>query len=617
VSLAAINVLLVEDNPGDARLLRESLADVDASGFQVRHVSRLDEGLVRLAEGAVDVVLLDLSLPDSRGLDTVRRVHALAPDTPIVVLTGTNDESQAVRAVQEGAQDYLVKGLVDGNLLARSMRYAIERHRILGELEHSRRQEHYVATHDLLTRLPNRTLFHETLERSLAEGRRHGTHVAVLFLDLDRFKLANDTFGHAMGDRLLQLVADRLRACVRETDSVARLGGDEFTIVLNNIRETDAIGRLAQKLVTVLSRPFNVDGFEFFLTASIGISVFPGDGSDVDTLVRAADTAMYRAKAGGKNRYEFYLPQMNERMLERMELEQHLRAALDREEFVLHYQPELDLRTGAIIGMEALLRWNHPRLGLLPPSRFIPLAEETGLIVPIGEWVLRTACAQNKRWLDQGLPEMNVAVNISARQFQNQDPLAAVQRALADTGLEPHLLELELTESVLMQDLGHADQALADLKRLGTQISIDDFGTGYSSLAYLTRFPLEKLKIDRMFIQTITMDRQDRALASAIIALARSLDLKPLAEGVETAEQLNTLRSLDCESIQGFFFSRPLNAAAATRLLTSRQDRTINRRLGIGRHEPPQPGLGGVIVPGHYAPAGVELLELPVPSRLG
>jgi len=597
---------LIEDNPGDARLLRESLAEVDRHAFEVDHAARLEDGLQRLSEGRPDVVLLDLSLPDSQGLDTVRRLHALAPELPIVVLTGTNDEDQAVRAVQEGAQDYLVKGHADGHLLARSMRYAIERHRILGELECSRRQEHYTATHDLLTHLPNRSHFHQDLARSLAEARRHGSRVGVLFLDLDRFKLANDTFGHAMGDRLLQLVAERLRGCVRETDNVARLGGDEFTLVLKNIRKTDTIARVAQKILAALARPFNVDGFEFFLTASIGVSVFPADGSDVDTLLRSADTAMYRAKAGGKNRYEFYRSEMNDRMLERMELEQNLRGALEREQFVLHYQPEVDIRSGAIIGMEALIRWNHPRLGLLPPSRFIPLAEETGLIVPIGEWVLRTACAQNRAWLDRGLNPLSVAVNISARQFQNQDPVAAVRRALDDTDLDPALLELELTESVLMQDLSHADQALADLRRLGAQISIDDFGTGYSSLAYLTRFPLEKLKIDRMFIQTITMDHQDRALAAAIVALARSLNLKPLAEGVETAAQLNTLRALECDRIQGFVFSRPLSGPAATRLLASRQERSAGSAFGFAAPVPAAPP--DLILPGHpLRPAALEL----------
>lgn len=597
MNLQPIRILLVEDNPGDARLLRESLREVEDAQFELAHVDRLDAAFQHLLTAEADVVLLDLSLPDSTGIDTIRRLHLHAPQLPIVVLTGMKDENQGVRAVQEGAQDYLVKGFADGNLLRRAMRYAIERHRILGELESARRQEHFVATHDLLTRLPNRQLFHDRLGQALAEARRHGSRAAVLFIDLDRFKFTNDTFGHAVGDRLLQAVAERLRGCVRETDVAARLGGDEFTVILNNVAREEDVSGVAQKVLDQLSEPFEVDGNEFFITASIGISMYPCDGGDTEALVKNADTAMYRAKSTGKNRFQFYLPEMNERALERMDLERSLRTALDRDEFVLYYQPQVDIRTGCIVGMEALIRWEHPRLGLLTPGRFVGLAEETGLIVPIGDWVLRTACAQVREWLDQGLPQIPVAVNISARQFQHHDPVAAVRRALEETRLDPEFLELELTESVLMNDATMAAESLLALKRLGTRISIDDFGTGYSSLAYLTRFPLEKLKIDRAFIQTITLDRQDRAVTSAIIALAHSLDLKPVAEGVETVEQLNTLRALNCDRIQGYFFSKPLTPSAATRLLVSRQERSGASRIALQAKPAGGPLGAGVPLP--------------------
>lgn len=571
MDLQPIRILLVEDNPGDARLLQEYLLDEGRFSFDICHVDRLGRALERLTEDEYDVMLLDLTLPDSMGLDTVRTAHASAPGIPIVILTGFDDETQAIRAVQEGAQDYLVKAHVDGNLLGRSLRYAIERHRMMSELERARKLEHYVATHDMLTDLPNRQLFHDRLDEALANARRTRSRVALLFLDLDRFKLTNDTLGHAAGDRLLQSVAERLAQCIRTSDTVARLGGDEFTAILPGIQRSQDVARVANKILDALARPFVLDGIELYITTSIGISMFPTDGVDSETLLKNADIAMYRAKANGRNNFQFYTPAMNEKALERMELEYSLRQAADREEFVLHYQPQVDVTTGRIVGMEALLRWKHPTLGMLMPSEFIPLAEETGLIVPIGEWVLRTACAQGREWLDQGLPEVGIAVNFSARQFQRQNPVKTVTRVLSETGLPPDLLELELTESAVMRDAEAASATLRQLKQLGIHLSLDDFGTGYSSLSHLKRFPLEKLKIDKLFIGSLTVDPNDRAITSAIIAMAHSLQLEPIAEGVETLAQLDALRNLKCEKMQGFLFSGAVTAAAAGKLLV-RQD---------------------------------------------
>lgn len=613
MSSQPIRILLVEDNPGDVRLFREYLAEEGSAAFEIEQVDRLQSALSRLTAGEYDVMLLDLSLPDSHGLDTVRTVHTAAPNVPIVVLTGHDDERQAVRSVQEGAQDYLVKGRVDGNLLARSMRYAIERHRMLTELAQARKVEHYIATHDVLTDLPNRQLFQERLDYALTEARRNRHRVALLFLDLDRFKLTNDTLGHAAGDRLLQSVAERLAGCIRSTDTAARLGGDEFTVIIPAVQRSQDVARIANKILDALSRPFDQEGIELFITASIGISVFPSDGLDTETLLKNADIAMYRAKANGRNNFQFYTPSMNAKALERMELEYSLRQALDRGEFVLHYQPQVDVRSNHIIGMEALLRWKHPSLGMLMPSEFVPLAEETGLIVPIGDWVLRTACSQVRQWLDRGLPAVSVAVNFSARQFQRQSPVKTVTRVLSDTGLDPQFLELELTESVVMRDAEAASATLRQLKQIGIHLSIDDFGTGYSSLAHLKRFPLEKLKIDKLFVHSLNEDPSDRAITSAIIAMAHSLQLMPVAEGVETLSQLEALRILACDNMQGFLFSGAVTAAAAGRLLESK---TVGRRplitSGFGHHD-----AGSIAHTGEEkGSAGVEVASFSVREKV-
>ena len=428
-------------------------------------------------------------------------------------------------------------------------------------------QLRFIATHDSLTDLPNRSLFNERLRHALHQGTRYTRGIAVMFIDMDRFKVVNDSLGHSAGDRLLQDSAKRLAECLRESDTVARLGGDEFVVMIENFTAPKDAIAVAQKVLASLAKPFFVDGQEFLMSASIGISTFPDDGKDAETLLKNADIAMYRAKDQGRNNYQFYSAQMNKHTFERLAMESSLRRAVERNEFQLHYQPKLDLRTGAIAGVEALVRWQHPDWGMVSPAQFIPLAEETGLIVQIGEWVLRAACEQNKRWRDQGIPPLRVAVNLSARQFAQKTLLSDIAKTIAQSGLTPDCIELEITESLVMTNPEHATETLHKLKTMGISLSIDDFGTGYSSLAYLKRFPIDCIKIDRSFIKDIPAEADDMAITKGVIALGHSLRLKVVAEGVETKEQQDFLRSNDCDEMQGYLFSKPLPAEEVTALL--------------------------------------------------
>ncbi len=425
----------------------------------------------------------------------------------------------------------------------------------------------HLAHHDTLTGLPNRLLLNARMEHALVRAHRNHTLLAVLFLDLDHFKNINDTLGHPIGDLLLQEVAHRLNSCAREQDTVSRLGGDEFTILLEDLEDSRFASTVAQKVIVALDKKFMLHGHEVFVTCSVGISIFPNDGNDIATLLKNADSALYRAKEQGRNNYQYYTEELTTRAMERLKMENSLRYALQRNELVLHYQPQVDLYNGRIIGMEALLRWQHPEIGLISPNAFIPLAEETGLIIPIGEWVLRTACARLKAWIDEGLPKIRVGVNLSSRQFNQSNLDEVVAGILSDTGLPPDCLELELTERVIMQDAESTIAILHKLRALGVQFSIDDFGTGYSSLSYLKRFPIDRIKIDQSFVRDITTDAEDAAVSQAIISLAHSLNLKTVAEGVETAEQQEFLRSRQCDEIQGFHFSHPVPEQEMSRLL--------------------------------------------------
>jgi diguanylate cyclase (GGDEF)-like protein/PAS domain S-box-containing protein len=427
-------------------------------------------------------------------------------------------------------------------------------------------EEHiqFMANHDALTRLPNRTLLDDRIRQAIVTSRRKESRTAILLLDLDRFKLINDTLGHDIGDRVLEAVARRLTGTLRETETVARLGGDEFIILVPDIESIERVSMLAQKILNVVAEPHRIGDHELHVTPSIGISIFPEDGADAPTLLRGADTAMYHAKGVGRNNFQFFTSSMNYVVQERMAIENDLRRALEKGEFLLYYQPQVNCRTGAVMGMEALIRWQHPQRGLVAPDKFIPIAEETGLIVPIGEWVLREACRQAKAWHDMGHAGLRMGVNLSARQFQQPDLLQQIHQALEDSGLATSALELEITEGMLMEDPDAAAELLRKLATLGIRLAIDDFGTGYSSLAYLKRFPLHRLKIDKSFVRDISSDPNDAAIVSAVVGLADALNMEVIAEGVESVDQLRYLERNGCCEIQGYFFSRPQPASHFT-----------------------------------------------------
>jgi len=420
----------------------------------------------------------------------------------------------------------------------------------------------YLANYDSLTGLPNRALFRDRLRRAIARAQRQKNQIALLFIDLDRFKNINDSLGHHAGDQLLREVAKRLKKEARNNDTIARLGGDEFTIILEKINSRKDAIQVANKVLSLLEPPFQLDGHEVVISSSIGITIFPDDAQDMHTLLKNADTAMYRCKEKGRNNHQFYTPDMIDKAYEYLVLETDLRHALCRNEFVLHYQPQMDLHTQRVIGLEALLRWNHPERGLLYPDEFISFAEEMGLIIPIGEWVLQQACLQARHLIDEGLPPVRIAVNLSMRQFKQRNFVELVADTLKNTHLPAHLLELEITESFLAHNVEQATSVLCELNELGVQLSVDDFGTGYSSLSYLKQFPINTLKIDQSFVRNIAKDPEGAALTEAIIGLGKSLHLHVIAEGVETDEQVFFLRGHGCDRVQGFLFSRPLASEA-------------------------------------------------------
>ena len=692
-------LLLVEDNPGDARLLREMFNELGLHRTELTHVECMSDAEKHLSEHAVDIIVLDLGLPDAQGLGAVRRAHAAAPHVPLVVLTGLDDESLAAEALQEGAQDYLIKGQIDARGLLRALRYAIERKTmeealfvekeraqvtlncigdavictdILGNITflnliaekmtgwslqeaagrpmaavlrildaasrettpnpmemafgqdrtvhlpancillrrdgfeipiedsvapiHDREghatgavivfrdvstaqamvlQMTHSAQHDFLTGLPNRMLLNDRVSQAIALASRNMKKVAVLFVDLDGFKHINDSLGHPIGDKLLQSIAKRLVDCVRHSDTVSRQGGDEFVVLLSEVEQSEDAAISAGRMLHAVAEAHSIDLHDLHVTTSIGVSVYPDDGLNAETLVKNADTAMYQAKENGRQTYQFFKPAMNVRAVERQSIEESLRRALERQEFALHYQPKTNLSTGEITGAEALLRWTHPIRGPIFPAQFIPVAEDCGLILPIGKWVLREACKQARAWVDAGLPLTTMAVNISAMEFREGNFLEGVFAILKDTGLDPRSLELELTESVLMKRAESTESILKALRARGVQLAVDDFGTGYSSLSYLRRFPVNALKIDQSFVRQITTAPDDTKIVTAVISMGRSLNLRVVAEGVETQEELAFLRAHECDEAQGYYFSRAVLPQQFAKLLETGISETV------------------------------------------
>jgi diguanylate cyclase (GGDEF)-like protein len=688
----AIKVLLVEDNVNDALLVRRLFTKTAPGAYAVTHHTCMEHATLHVASETMDIVLLDLCLPDANGMEAVRLMLAAAPRTPVVVMTCQNDERLAAQALRAGAQDYLMKGDFEAPVMIRALRYAIARKAMEEELfrEQDRAQitlhaigdavicidntgaisflnraarvmtglamppgdasmgatlgltgadgkrvrlgpdcstavsdnkpmvaasadltsgdgrevpvEYTVsrvldrggaaigcvyvlrdmsetraltdklahqAQHDALTGLPNRMLLADRIKSAIAIAPRHEGKPGVLFLDLDGFKHVNDSLGHPIGDKLLQSVAGRLANCVRASDTVSRLGGDEFVVLLTEIAQPEDAAIAARRMLEAVGAPHQIDAHELHISTSIGVSLFPLDGADAETLIKNADTAMYQAKANGRKSYRFFEPEMNLRAVERRTIEEGLRRALERQEFVLHYQPQLDIATGKIHGAEALIRWDHPDHGNMPPNTFIPVAEDSGLIVPLGKWVLQEACRQVKAWSDAG-SRLRVAVNVSAIEFQNKQFMPGVFEILEETGLAPDTLELELTESVLMRRASNASDILKAFRAKGVRLALDDFGTGYSSLSYLTRFPVDTLKIDQSFIRQITATPSETAIVKAVLGMAQSLNLRVVAEGVETLGELAFLREHQCDEAQGYYFSRPLPAAAFEAFLQAR-----------------------------------------------
>jgi diguanylate cyclase (GGDEF)-like protein len=565
-----MQVVLIEDSPDYADLVTIMVSDALGPKVEVSHHQRVSEACAHLRETDAACALLDLSLPDAQGLEGLRRIQATAPSLPIVVLSGHDDERIALEALQEGAQDYLVKQHADGHLLGRAIRYAIERKRSELELAH-------FALHDQLTGLPNRTLFNDRLELALARSERRPSSVAVLFMDLDRFKVVNDSLGHSVGDDLLIEAASRLSGVVRPSDSVARFGGDEFMVLCEDLSGKDEAVSIAKRLEEAIARPFQIEGHEIFIRPSIGIAFARHPAEQPDVLIRDADQTMYKAKQRSSG-IELFDEEMHTDAVRRLETENELHRALERGELELVYQPQVHIPTGGIFAVEALLRWNHPERGLLEPAEFVPLAEETGLIVTIGEWVLDEACRQLARWTDEvpDASELVMSVNLSPRQLMHAPFVETVAATLARTGVDPSHLCLEVTESTVAGNPERVGGVLNALKRLGVSLSVDDFGTGYSSLTVLDRYPMDVLKIDRSFVERLGEGEERRAIFAASLRVAEALHLTAVAEGVEEPEQLQELEALGCEAAQGYYFARPASGRIVGDLLA--RDRVRIRR---------------------------------------
>lgn len=574
-----LRVLVADDDPTVGLLMQAAL---EVQGYVVTVVEDGTTALAVFCAEPADVVLLDVEMPGLTGYEVCEEIRrGWGADIPVVLVTGHDDVASIERAYQSGATDFMAKP-INWTLIGHRLRYILRAFRDAAERRRAEQHVRRLAYFDTLTGLPNRQSFHELLERELARAQRGGPGLAVLFLDLDGFKGINDSLGHGIGNLVLQWVADRLRTGLRTNDifgrqadagdaaedlNIARLGGDEFTVLLPCINQAEDALVVAHRIRELIGRPFVLENQEIVVTASIGIALFPNDAQDADNLLTHAETAMYAAKAEGRSNCQYYSASLTERAMARLELESALHRALEHREFHLVYQPQIDAVSGVIRGVEALIRWQHPEKGLISPLDFIPLAEEIGLILPIGAWVLQTACADAMRWQALGLPSIQMSVNISPIQFRDQALQDKILAALAATGLPATQLEIEITESTLMEDATRTLALMRSLRVQGIHIALDDFGTGYSSLQYLKQLPLTKLKIDRAFVRDMPDSKADEAIVRAVVSLAQTLGMCVTAEGVETGDQHAVLAELGCHIIQGFHFSKPVSFDAMAALL--------------------------------------------------
>ncbi|AGF77306.1 diguanylate cyclase (GGDEF) domain-containing protein [Desulfocapsa sulfexigens DSM 10523] len=570
-------ILIVDDDFGLRLLMRASL---EKDGFRV---AEAENGLVAVSvfeKLQPDAILLDVMMPKLDGFDTCKTVRKMTGGihTPILMVTGLEDLESIHRAFESGATDFITKP-INWPVLNYRVKYMLRASNAFFDVIDQRKQIEVLAFYDHLTGLANRTMFKDSLDTALIDSAAEESQLAVLFMDLDRFKIINDTLGHHVGDILLKNVAGRVSTCIRDSDSfsrygqdeskscVSRLGGDEFTIMLPRLQTPEDASRVAQRIKNSLSHKFTIEGHEIFISASIGISIFPLDGNDSEVLMKHADLAMYHAKEKGKNGFQFYKKALNVKAKVRLDFENDVRKAVTNDEFVLWYQPQVDMRDGQIVGAESLARWTHPTLGQVPPSDFIPSIEELGLIVPFTDWVIRRVGEQQQAWKEQGYRQVRVAVNISSKQFAEQHLPQKLRESLEGNHLKPNAFEVEITESVMAEKKGETEEILEEIKKMGLTISVDDFGTGYSSLLYLKNFPISSIKIDRFFVKDIIKNPQDAAIIQAIIALAKSLGMTTIAEGIETSEQFKLLRSMGCDIGQGYFFSPPVPEEAFAQLV--------------------------------------------------
>jgi len=567
-----MKILLVEDDADDAQFLRQCLLRNNSRSVEIMRTGCIGDAVAALRGNTFDVVLLDLHLPDANGRECVERIQQANSQVPIVVLSGEGDEDYAVEILNRGVQDYLVKWEGDGRVILRAIRYAIERKRSESKLN-------YLARYDSLTGIPNRQYLRDQLERATTRALRGRTQMALLFLDLDRFKMVNDTLGHQLGDNLLRSVVQRLQSSVREGDLVARLGGDEFAVLLEDVEGPLELEAVARGIVSRFQEPFHLGGRQVSVTVSVGITLYPVDNADPMALLNNADIAMYQAKEQGRNNFKFFAPSMHEEILSYHSLETGLKNALAEQQFHLLYQPQFSLTDHRVHAVEALLRWDHPVRGRVSPEEFISVAEESGYIIPIGLWVLDDACRQIRRWESGGLPPPRVAINVAPVHFHRPDFHEQVRAVLSRYDVDPALIEFELTERSLMEDTDSARTCLRGLKDIGVRLAIDDFGTGYSCLSYLRRFPIDVLKIDRSFVAELDTSTDDQAICGAILSIAQRLSLDAVAEGIETEQQLAFLTRHGCQFGQGYYFSRPVEPREIDVMLADRGVRTrVHRR---------------------------------------